>query len=100
MALPIAGMIGGALLSLAGSFVLRVLMALGLSVVSYYGFSAGLDFFKNLVTSNLSGLPADMLSLLGYMKVGKALTIIFSAMLASVVVKGLSNGVYKRFVLN
>jgi len=99
MALPIVGMIGGALLSLAGSFVLRVLVALGLGVVSYYGFSSALDFFKNLVTSNLSGLPADMLSLLGYMKVGKTLTIIFSAMLASVAVKGLSNGVYKRFVL-
>jgi len=99
MALPIIGAIGTVLLSLAGSFVLRVLTALGLSVVTYYGFSAALDYFENLVSSSLSGLPAEMLSLLGYMKVGKALTIVFSALLASMVVNGLADGAFKRFVL-
>lgn len=97
--LAFIGTLAGALLSLAGSHVLRVLVALGLGIVTYEGFSAALDFFKGLVLSSFSGLPTDIIAILGYMKVGKALTIIFSALLASVVIKGLSNGVYKRFVL-
>jgi len=97
--LAFIGSLAGALLSLVGSHVLRVLTALGLGILTYEGFSAALDFFKNPVLSSFSGLPADILSLLGYMKVGKSLTIIFSALLASVAIKGLTNGVYKRFVL-
>jgi len=99
MELPFIGSIGGVFLSLASSFVLRVLTALGLSIVTYYGFSEGLDFFKGLLNSSLSGLSAEIFTLLGYMKVGKALNILFSALLASMTVKGLTDGAYKLFVL-
>jgi len=98
MALPIIGAIGAVLLSLADSFVLRVLTALDLSAATCCGFPGALDCFENLVSASLPGLPAQMLPLPGYMKAGKALTIVFSALLASMVVKGLTDGAYKRFV--
>lgn len=95
-----AGVMGGVLLSLTAGFVGRVLASLGLSLITYYGVSKALDFLKSLVLSSLSGLPVDLLQILALMKVGTALTILFSCMFASMLINGLNGDSFKRLVMS
>lgn len=89
----------GALLSLTGSLVGRVLIALGLSVVTYTGLNASLDWLKSQAVVAMSGAGAQVLGMLGVMKVGECISIIFSAMLARQISQGLSSDSVKRWVL-
>jgi len=86
------------LLALVGSFAGRALVALGISVVSYTGFSATFGWLKSGALSALNGMGADYVNLLAYMKVGVAINIIFSALLARMVLKGLSSDTLKSWV--
>ena len=79
--MPILGALGGLLLSLVAGFVGRTLAALGIAFVTYYGVSEALDFLKQLVSNNLHALPPNVIAVLGLMKVGQGLTILFSCML-------------------
>lgn len=72
----------GGLRFVAGSLALQVLVGLGIGVVTYTGMDISLNYLKQQAVSNLSGLPVDMLSLLGYMKVGNFINIVTSAMVA------------------
>ena len=92
--------IGGMLLTIAASFVGRVLASLGLSVVTFYGISNALDYLKQLIMQSLSQLPADVLQLVALMKVGTALSIVFSAMFASMLLNGLNSDTFKKWILN
>lgn len=101
MALPIfAASIGGLLLSLVAGLVGRTLAALGLSIVTYIGMSRALDFLKDLIMQNLAQLPITVVQVLGLMKVGTALSIVFSAMFASMLLNGLGSDTFKRWVIN
>ena len=93
-------MIGGMLLSLVAGLVGRVLASLGLSLVTYYGISQALDFLKDLIIQNLNQLPAVVVQFLSLMKVGTALSIVFSAMFASMLLNGLNSDTLKKWVLN
>lgn len=93
-------MLGGLLLSLVAGMVGRVLASLGLSIVTYYGISQALDFLKSLIVQSMGQLPAEVVQLLGLMKVGTALSIVFSAMFASMLLNGLNSGTFKKWILN
>lgn len=93
------GSIGGVLLSLTAGFVGRTLAALGLSLVTYYGVSKALNFLKDMIISSLSGLPAEVVQLLGLAKVGTALTILFSCMFASMLLNGLNSDSFKKLII-
>lgn len=90
--------LGGVLLELTASFVGRALLALGLSVVSYTGMSASLSWLKTQAIGNLASLPAEMLGIMAYMKVGESISIIFSAILVRMLVNGLSGDTFKKWV--
>jgi hypothetical protein len=94
----IVAAIGGMLLSLVGSLVGRVLVALGIGVVSYMGFSAGLDWMKSQAISSLQGLPADAVGMLSIMKVGVCISIVSSALMARLVLSGLTGDTVKKWV--
>ncbi len=100
MALPIvaASLLGG-LINIAGSLVGRVMIALGISVITYTGLSVSLDFLKAEAVASFGGLPAQAIALLSFMKVGSCISIIFSAMLARVVQQGLTGDTLKKWVL-
>ena len=85
----------GALAGAMASFVGRAIIALGLGVVTYKGIGSVIDTLKGNVISNLNGLPLDMVGLLGYLWVDKAITVIFSAIATSLAVK-LVAGSYKK----
>ena len=76
MALPViaASLIGG-LISVTGTIVGRVLVALGVGVVTYTGVQVGIDSLLSNLDSAISGVPADILGLLGFMRVGEAMNI-------------------------
>ncbi|WP_070398124.1 DUF2523 domain-containing protein [Hydrogenophaga sp. PML113] len=93
----LASLLGG-LISIIGSAVPRVLVALGISVVTYSGLSVTLGFVKEQALSALDGLPADMVALLAYMGVGQFINIITSALLARMVLDGLQGDTMKRWV--
>lgn len=100
MALPViaASLIGG-LISVTGTIVGRVLVALGVGVVTYTGVQAGIDSLLSNLDSAIAGVPADILGLLGFMRVGQALNIIISAMSARMLLNGLTGDTIKKWVL-
>jgi hypothetical protein len=89
----------GALLQIVGSLVGRVLVALGLSVVTYTGMSVSINWLKSQAVSAALGLPPEVIGMLSVLKVGTCISIVFSAMLARMVVTGLSGDTVKKWVL-
>lgn len=100
MALPaIAAAVIGGMISVTGTLVGRVLVALGVGVVTYTGVQAGIDSLLANLDSAIAGVPADILGLLGFMRVGQALNIIISAMSARMLLNGLTGDTIKKWVL-
>lgn len=95
----LVAVIMGALLNIVGSLVGRVLVSLGMSVITYTGMSVTLTWLKSQAVSAALGLPSDVIGMLSTMKVGTSISIIFSAMLARMVVTGLSGDKLKKWVL-
>lgn len=85
------------LLHLVGSMAGRVLVALGIGVVTYTGINASLDFAKGQALQALQS--TDWVYLLGYLKVGVAINIVFSAILARAIIQGLQGDTVKRWVM-
>lgn len=95
----LVAVIMGALLQIVGSLVGRVLVALGLSVITYTGMSVTLTWLKSQAVTAALGLPPDVIGMLSVLKVGTCISIVFSAMLARMVVTGLSGDTFKKWVL-
>lgn len=95
----IAALIGG-LVSAAGSFVGRALIALGVGVVAYSGINTAMDAALAIVVANGNALPTGIVGMLGVLKIGTGLNIIMSALVIRWTLQGLTSGVVKRFVLH
>lgn len=87
----------GALATFIASAVGRVILALGISYVTYSGITAGLNVLKTMMISQVSGLPSDVVNLVGFVGLDKALTIIFSAFVFRVSLR-LVNGAIKKAI--
>jgi hypothetical protein len=95
--MPIVAWIAGALLTLTGSFVGRVLVSLGIGFISYEGVTTAMDAIKSNVLSLASGLPAVTLGVMATMKVGTCISILLSAVIVRLTLQGLtSSGAIKR----
>jgi len=92
------GMIWGAFLRVLPSITAQVLLALGISAVTFTGFSASIDYFKNEAIQNASALPADLLGLLSVLKVGNSVSMVVSAIVGRMLVQGMVNGSFKRWI--
>lgn len=99
MAIPlVAGAFVGGLIQAAGSLVGRVLIALGVGFVTYTGIQATLTSMQGYVQGWLQAMPADVLGILGLMKIDVAVSIMFSAVAARLVLKGITSDTIKRMV--
>ncbi|MFT4299086.1 MAG: DUF2523 domain-containing protein [Aeromicrobium sp.] len=67
------------LLGMVSSLVGRVLLALGMSVVTIVGFEAAIGTLKNAVSGGANALPVDVLNLFLLAGGGAAINIIFGA---------------------
>jgi len=90
--------IGGMLINIVGTLVGRVLIALGISVVTYTGITITLDALKAQAISAFSGLPPEVFGLLGILKVGQCISIVTSAIAAKLVIDGLTGDTMKKWM--
>lgn len=93
--MPLLMALLGGLLSIAGSFAGRVLLALEIGYVTYKGVDVSTDFLVNQIKSNMAGLPAEILDFLAFCWVDKGLGMIFSTWTACIAVSGLAGGLTK-----
>lgn len=82
----ITALLGG-VLTLAGSMVGRVLIALGMSYVTYSGFDLAIGWLLTEIKTNIASMPGEVVSFLAWCWVDKAIGVIFSAYSAAMVVK-------------
>lgn len=97
MPLFISALLGG-LINIAGTLAGRVMLGLGITAVTYTGISASLDWLSSQAISNLGGLPATVLAVLGLLKVGPAISLIVSATAWKFTLDGLTSGALTRWV--
>ena len=90
--------IGGMLINLVGTLVGRVLVALGLSVITYTGVNATLEALKSQAVQSLTALPPEVFGMLGMMRVGQCISIITSAIAAKLVIDGLTGDTMKKWI--
>jgi len=90
--------IGGMLINLVGTLVGRVLIALGISVITYTGISTTLDFLKAQALGAFAGLPPEVFGLLGILRVGQCISIVTSAIAAKMVIDGVTSDTFKKWV--
>jgi len=87
----------GALASAMGSLVGRVLIALGIGFVTYKGVDVGLNALKQEVMSGVQSMSTDIVGLLGYLWVDKALSVVFSAFATALTMRAVGGSI-KRMV--
>ncbi|MDD2609521.1 MAG: DUF2523 domain-containing protein [Giesbergeria sp.] len=90
--------IGGMLINLVGTLVGRVLVALGVSVVTYTGINASLDAIKAQALASILALPPEVISMLSMMRVGQCISIVSSAIAARLLLNGLTGDTFKQWV--
>lgn len=83
--------------SAVGAWAGRVLLRLGIGFVTYKGIDVTLGYLKNQLVTVLSGMPADMVGLMGFLWVDKALSVIFSGFVVALSTK-LVGGSVKRMI--
>lgn len=91
--------IWGFFLSILPTVVGRVLLALGFTYAAYQGFSVSIDFLLNQIKSSFAGLPADVVSFLGWLWIDRAVGMIFSSYTVAMTYKMGGQAVIKRLVL-
>lgn len=74
------------LMSLVQPIIARVMIALGLSLVTYAGMDLVIGQVINSAQSAWGGLPVGILQLAGLAGIGQALSIIFGAILTRVLI--------------
>lgn len=94
----LGALIAGAFLNIVGTLVGRVLVALGLGVVTYTGMSVTLDWLKSGAVSALLALPPEVVGMLALMKVGSCVSMVASAMLVRLTFTGMSSDTMKGWV--
>ena len=77
----------GGLLTIAGSLVGRVLLALGMGFVTFKGFDLTVSWLLDQIKTYVGQMPSDVLSFLAWCWVDKAIGMVFSAYTAAIAVK-------------
>ena len=94
----LVGALLSGLIQIVGTLVGRVLVSLGAAVVTYTGMSATLTWLKTSAVTAAMGLGPEVVGMLSVLKVGTCISIIFSAMLARLLVTGLQGDSIKKWV--
>lgn len=87
----LARLLVGFLLQAVGSLVARVLIALGISAVTYTGVSQSIDFAASFIVSHWAALPALATQILGALRIGTDISIIIGCITARLTLSGLTS---------
>lgn len=79
--------LGALLETRLGSWVVQILLTLGVSFVSY---KVAVEPFRDLVATQFSLIPPMYGNILGYLWIDRAITMIFSAAVAKQATKGMT----------
>lgn len=97
--MPFLIALGGVLLTITGSIVGRVLLALGFGLVTYTGSQLAIDALLVQIKSNFAGMPVDILNLLAFFWVDRAIGLMFSTLNACLLVKLAGSTTLKKWVV-
>jgi len=89
----------GALVTAAGSLVGRILLSLGIGYAAYSGIDTSIQFAKDFAISNISAQHAQTVAVAGALKIGSAISILCSALVARLTLSGLTSGTLKKFTV-
>lgn len=81
--------------AVATNIVARILLALGISYVSYTGLSALLSYVLSFVSDSMSSVPYATLCIMGRMDIDLAINLIFAAFTARIAISSLRKMVAK-----
>lgn len=70
--------------------VAKLLIALGITFITYTGFSVGLNMIKEYVLSNFNSMPSDVFELLMLAGLGQAIGIIFGAFAFNIAMRSIT----------
>ena len=90
MAIPLAIGFWSVFSSILVPMLVRAGIALGVGTVTYLGVKALVDSAKANIQSQFAGFTSDMLDVISVMRVDDAITVIFSAIVARLSIKGLT----------
>lgn len=93
----IAALLGG-LAQIAGSLVGRVLLALGIHMIVYSGLDLVLEGLMSYSQQNFSGLPAGVVGVFGLLRIDEVASILSGAVVATMSLNGIRNGVLTKLV--
>lgn len=79
--------------------IFYILAAVGIGLVTYQGMDLLFNALQSEVQSRLSGLPSDMVQILGLLKIDVAIQIIFASYVSALTFKGFKNGAKTVFSL-
>lgn len=85
--MPLVMALLGGLMSIVGSLVGRVLLALGMGFVTYQGFDVGITWLLNQIKANFAGMPVEVVRFLAFLWVDKAIGLVFSAYAAAALIR-------------
>ena len=88
----------GIALNFVSTFVGRILVSLGIGVVTFTGLSTTLGWLKTQAVNSALGLPPEVLGMMGVLKVGNCISIVFSAIVARALLDSVNSDSFKRFV--
>jgi len=85
--------------SLISGMAVQGLVSVGVGVLTFTGMQSLFDYAMDAMINYFSGLPSDLIQLLGLMGVDLALNIVFSAGVTLLTIKGMSKaGSFSRQV--
>lgn len=90
--------LGGLLVSIVGSVVGRVLVALGMSYVTYNGADTAIGWLLDQIKTNTAALDPQIVRFLAFLWVDKAIAMIFSAYSAALLIKTLGGSGFTKLV--
>jgi hypothetical protein len=93
----VAALLGG-LASVMGSMVGRVLLALGISFVTYKGASVGIDSVVVAMKTHFASFGGEIGLFVSWLWVDKALSMIVSAFTSALVLRGAAGAVTKMVI--
>lgn len=94
----IVGLLWGALGLTIRSLVGRVLIALGISYISYQGIDALLTSIKTAAFNVLNNVPPEFIGIIGLARIGESISVVCSALVAKYALQGMS-GTFKKMVI-
>lgn len=95
MPIWLASLLGG-LFQVATSFVGRIMLSLGMSYVTYKGYSVLLKWIVDEALARINTLPQLAIQMLGVMQIGTSFNILASAITIKFVMMGITGDAFTK----